>query len=103
MAEKVIWTTTAREDLHAIALEIAKDRPTVAEAYCIELIERAEAVGDFPHAGRKLPELDDENVRELIHAPYRIIYELFANQPRPVIMRVWHSARGTPEIRREIT
>lgn len=101
MAEKVIWTATAREDLHAIALEIAKDRPAAAEAYCLDLIARGEIAGDFPRAGRKLPELDDENVREFIHSPYRIIYELFPSQPRPVILRVWHAARGIPDLRRE--
>jgi toxin ParE1/3/4 len=101
MAEKVIWTATAREDLHAIALEIAKDRPGTAEPYCLELIARGETAGDFPRVGRKLPELDEENVREVIHPPYRIIYELFPNQPRPVILRVWHGARGTPELKRE--
>jgi plasmid stabilization system protein ParE len=67
MAEKVIWTATAREHLHAIALEIARNRPSVAERFCLELIQRADAVGDFPRAGRKMPELDDENVREIIH------------------------------------
>jgi toxin ParE1/3/4 len=101
MAEKVIWSAAARADLHAIALQIAQARPETAEPYCLDLIARGEMAGDFPRAGRKLPELDDENVRELIHAPDRIIYELFANQPRPVILRIWHSARGNPELQRE--
>jgi toxin ParE1/3/4 len=102
MVEKVIWTATAREDLHAIAVEIGNNRPAAAEAYCLDLIERAEMAGDFPHAGRKVPELNDENVREFIHSLYRIIYELFPDQPRPVILRVWHGARGKPEISQEM-
>jgi toxin ParE1/3/4 len=101
MVEKVSWSATAREDLRSIAAEIARDRPTVAEAYCLELIEFAETAGDFPRIGRKVPEYEDENVREIIQAPFRVIYELLPNQPRPVILRIWHGARGTPQLVRE--
>jgi len=98
MAEKAIWNAAARDDLRAIAAYIAKDRPSFAEGYCLQLIEFAESAGDFPRLGRVVPELGDENVREIVRAPYRIIYEIFPAQPRPVIMRVWHAARGTPGI-----
>jgi toxin ParE1/3/4 len=97
MAEKVIWSASARDDLRAIAAYIASDRPSLAEEYCLQLIEFSESAGDFP---RVVPELEDENVREIVRAPYRIIYEIFPTQPRPVIMRVWHGARDTPEINR---
>jgi toxin ParE1/3/4 len=30
----------------------------------------------FPRAGRKVPEFDNENIRELLAYSYRIIYEL---------------------------
>lgn len=100
MAEQVIWSAAAREDLRAIATRIAQDRPALAEAYCLQLIAFAETAGAFPHLGRTMPELEDENVREIIRPPYRIIYELSPHQPRPVILRIWHGARGTPEISR---
>ena len=98
MVEKVIWSATAREDLRGISAYIAADRPSIAEEYCLRLIEFAETAGDFPRLGRIVPELEDENVREIVKRPYRIIYEIFPTQPRPVIMRVWHGARGLPEI-----
>jgi plasmid stabilization system protein ParE len=60
----------------------------------------AESAGDFPRIGRVVPELEDENVREIILPPYRIIYEIFPDQQRPVILRIWHGARGSPEITR---
>ena len=98
MVEKIIWTATAREDLREIAIRIAADRPLLAEDYCLELIGFAETAGDFPQLGRLVPEFEDQRLREIIKPPYRIIYELFPNQPRPVILRVWHGARGIPEI-----
>jgi plasmid stabilization system protein ParE len=33
-------------------------------------------LANFPRAGRKVPEFDDENIRELIVYSYRIIYRL---------------------------
>ena len=98
MVEKVIWSAAAREDLRAIAGYIAHDNAPAAEPYCLALIEFAETAGIFPRSGRIVPEAGDENVREIIRSPYRIIYELFPHQPRPVILRVWHGARGTPEL-----
>jgi plasmid stabilization system protein ParE len=98
MVEKIIWSATAREDLSSIAAYVAQDNFSRAEPYCLELIEFAESAGDFPRLGRIVPELEDPNVREIIKPPYRIIYEIFPDQPRPVIMRVWHGARGTPAI-----
>lgn len=100
MVEIVIRTATAREDLRVIAVRIAADRPSLAEDYCLELISFAETAGDFPRLGRIVPEFESPSLREIIKYPYRIIYELFPQHSRPVIMRVWHGTRGTPEITR---
>ncbi len=35
---------------------------------------------NFPFSGRKVPELDDENIRELFVYSYRIIYAVEASQ-----------------------
>lgn len=98
MVEKIIWTATARENLREIVLRIAADRPLLAENDGLELIAAAETVAEFPRIGRFVPECEDQSLREIIKPPYRIISERFPHQPRPVIMRVWHGARGTPEI-----
>ena len=48
--------------------------------------------------GRVVPEQDDPAVREILHWPYRIIYEL-AHEPAIVfVLRFWHAARRTPDI-----
>jgi toxin ParE1/3/4 len=45
----------------------------------------------FPRSGRKVPEFDDENTRELIAYSYRIIYTL---EPKQVtIAAVIHGRR----------
>lgn len=83
MVEKIIWTATAREDLREIVLRIAADRPLLAETYGLELIATAETVAEFPHLGRFVPEFADHSLREIIKAPYRIIYERFPSPAAP--------------------
>jgi plasmid stabilization system protein ParE len=45
----------------------------------------------FPCSGRKVPELDDDAIREIIEVPYRVIYRL-ASQ-RIEVMTVLHGSR----------
>jgi plasmid stabilization system protein ParE len=45
----------------------------------------------FPRSGRKVPELDDENTRELIAYSYRIIYTV--QQDQETIAAVIHGKR----------
>ena len=48
-------------------------------------------LAQFPRAGHKVPEFDDENVREMIVYSYRIIYRLQENEI--VIAAVIHGKR----------
>jgi hypothetical protein len=36
-------------------------------------------MADFPWSGRVVPEYDEENFRELIAPPYRVMYRIRAN------------------------
>jgi toxin ParE1/3/4 len=45
----------------------------------------------FPRAGRKVPEFDDENIRELIAYGYRIIYRL--QDEEVLVVAVIHGKR----------
>ena len=45
--------------------------------------------------GRKVPEYNLNELRELIYKSYRIIYEVQGN--RVFIRRIWHSARLLPQ------
>ena len=62
MAHRIVWSNRAAQDLDSITDYIAA--------------ESDEDTTRFPQAGRKVPEFDDENVRELVVYSYRIIYRL---------------------------
>lgn len=48
-------------------------------------------MAQFPRLGRRVPEFEDENVRELIVYSYRIIYQLQNNEAE--IAAVVHAKR----------
>ena len=52
----------------------------------------------FPRMGRVVQEIGDDLTREIILAPYRIVYELDDAPGTVAVIRVWHGARGEPEL-----
>ena len=54
-------------------------------------MNQTKTLAQFPNSGRKVPEFNDENVRELIVYSYRIIYRLMENEV--VIAAVIHGKR----------
>lgn len=98
MACQIIWSARARDDLQAIVLFIAEDDPTVAETFGFQLISKVDVLAQFPQIGRIVPEESDETLREIILRPYRVIYKVFTEKQTVAIVRIWHGARGEPEI-----
>jgi plasmid stabilization system protein ParE len=98
MAFKIIWSQRARDDLRDVVAFIAEDNRGVAESFGFRLISKVDLLGQFPHLGRVVPEEGDEDTRELILPPYRIIYRVFPEKQMVAVVRIWHGARGEPEI-----
>lgn len=98
MARKVIWSDEAIADLATIIGYIAADNRPAAEKLGLEIFDRVRLLSDFPQANRQVPEERDPAVREIIVEPYRVIYEINANSQTVDILRVWHAARGQPEV-----
>lgn len=80
MAYRVVWSPRALADVEAIATYIASDSATYAKAVVRRIVSLTRTLARFPKSGRKVPEFDDENIRELIAYSYRIIYTLEPNQ-----------------------
>ena len=98
MAYKLIWSPAARDDLRDIVSYIARDSQQRAEAFGYRLMREAEKLADFPELGRMVPEYHLHSVRELIVRSYRIVYRIHSSQQCVEISRIWHGARGTPEL-----
>lgn len=71
---KVTWTEQAWERLLEIERFVARDDSRAAVRLVDKLIDRGDALAEHPERGRRLPELPESGLRELIVDNYRIIY-----------------------------
>lgn len=85
------WSARARRDLLDIGDYIARDDPAAAQRFVDALIEKAEIAGRMPSSGRVVPEIGRDDVRELIHGRYRIVYQIEAATVE--ILTVFHGAQ----------
>ena len=92
---RVHWTQNAIEHLVNIYEYIALNSPTYANQMVDRITHRSEQIADQPLSGRKVPEYQTEDIRELIEKPYRIIYRIKANQID--VLAIIHGARLLPE------
>jgi len=98
MAYKLIWSPVSRDDLRDIVRFIARDNPQRAESFAYQLMAQTDKLQDHPEIGRSVPEHRNMTTREIIFRPYRIVYRV--DHPRRLveIARVWHAARGAPDV-----
>jgi plasmid stabilization system protein ParE len=71
---KVYWTLNAIRHLTNIYEYIGLNSPTYARRMVHRITRRSEQISAQPLSGRKVPEYEAEDIRELIEKPFRIIY-----------------------------
>ena len=91
---KVHWTETARDHLRGIHAYIAKNSPQYALRMVDRLTRRSQQIADFPLSGREVKEFGIPQIREVLEAPFRIIYYIKPDQID--VLAVIHGARQIP-------
>lgn len=76
MAARLTWSTSALDDLEAIAQFIGRDSPYHARRVIDEAFSLAEAAAEQPLIGRVVPELANTTVRERFFYSYRMLYRV---------------------------
>jgi plasmid stabilization system protein ParE len=71
---KLRWTNRARQDLLQIGTFIAQDNRPTARRWVERLRQKARDAAQAPLAGRIVPELGRDEIREVLLRSYRIIY-----------------------------
>lgn len=84
---KLFWTETAKQDLIAIRQYISADNPTAAKRWVDRLRQRVRNSRHAPLSGRMVPELEREDIWELIEGNYRIVYQVLDD--RIVVLTVF--------------
>lgn len=93
-AVRVVWSDEALADLTEIHDYIARRSPRYAAIVVDRLLGALERIAEYPQSGRQVPELEQPAVREVIHAAYRIVYEL--REERAEVITVFRASRLFP-------
>lgn len=73
---KIFWSPLAVKRLEDIYEYISKDDITTASKMAERIFARVETLSKFPQRGRKVPEVNREEIREVFESEYRIIYRI---------------------------
>jgi toxin ParE1/3/4 len=93
---RVTSTRLAKADILRIRFRIARDNPSAADRWVRAIRDRVRLAGRSPRLGRKVPELDRDDIREGIVGTYRIVYRI---RPRLVeIVRVFEGHMPLPQL-----
>jgi plasmid stabilization system protein ParE len=91
MAQSVIWSQEALDDIDSIAAYIHRDSPRHAQRVAEEILALGSSISEQPRMGRVVPEVEDEAIRERFIYSYRVIYEI---QPTQIeVLAVIHGRR----------
>ena len=71
---EVEWSPLAVERLIELAEYIALDKPDIAMQWTNDIFDSTDKLKEHPRLGRIVPEIQDEDYRELIEGNYRVIY-----------------------------
>lgn len=88
---RVVWAPLAIERAAEIARYIAADRPAAAARWIETLVRVVASLGVHPRRGRRVPELARDDLREILHGEYRVIYRI--DSRRVVVLTVRHGRR----------
>ncbi len=92
---EIILAESAWDDLDSITDTdfIAKDSLRFAIEFSKRVFEQLEQLKTFPKSGRKVPEYNNEDLRELILGGYRIVYRIF-NVQEIYVLRIIHGSKS---------
>jgi toxin ParE1/3/4 len=88
---QIIWSP------QSIRAYIAQDSPRVAELVVGRIVKAVERLKAFPESGRKVPERNNPEIREVIESPYRVVYRLRTGTVE--IVTVFRASRLLPALR----
>jgi len=83
---KIIWSSLSVERLEEIFEYISNDNRSAAVKMINKIFSKVETLRDYPQIGRKVPEVNREEIRQLTLGEYRIIYR--AEKSRIIILTI---------------
>jgi plasmid stabilization system protein ParE len=76
----IVWSPLAVDRASEIAGYIAQDKPSAAEKWIKTVFSKVEQLKSSPEIGRAVPEIGNNQFREIIYGNYCIIYRIETEQ-----------------------
>jgi len=73
---KISWSPLAADRLEDIYAYISVDNKSAAKKVVERIFKKVETLSKNPERGRKVPETNREEIREVFESEYRIIYRI---------------------------
>ena len=93
---KIIWSPLAIDRATEISEYIARDNPLAATKWVETMFDKVQILKSSPESCRIVPEIQREDIRELIYGNYRIIYRL--EKEKISILTVRHGRQILPVV-----
>ena len=88
------WSPLAIERVIELAEYIALDKPEIANKWASNIFDSTEKLKKHPKLGRVVPEINDDDYRELIEGNYRVVYWLGSSKIS--VLTVCHGRKLLP-------
>lgn len=73
---KIVWSPLSSERLESVYDFIATEYPIAAMNLINRIFKKVESLSKYPERGRRVPEINRNDIRELFESGYRIIYKM---------------------------
>jgi plasmid stabilization system protein ParE len=91
---EIEWSPLAIERVIELAEYIALDKADVANKWASNIFDSTEKLKEHPRLGRVVPEINDDDYRELIEGNYRVVYWLGSSKIS--VLTVCHGRKLLP-------
>jgi toxin ParE1/3/4 len=91
---RVVWSNRALRTLADVHSRLASDSESTANQTIDRILRRGDQLAAFPNLGRVVERYGRPGIRELIEAPYRIVYRVRRGEVE--IVDVFHLAQLPP-------
>jgi toxin ParE1/3/4 len=76
MGLRVIWSHAAVDDLETAAQYLHRDSPAFSALFVLRALEAGGSLSTFPERGHVIPELKNDNIREIFIYNFRHIHRM---------------------------
>ena len=95
---KIIWSLLSVDQVRDIASYIALDKPSVAEQWDETIFDSVKRLVDVPYSGRVVPEINRNEIREVVLKNYRVIYKVKENEVLVLLVKNYRQKLDVEEV-----